>query len=783
MLCASAAVGALVAGAFPAGVAHSADAPSSVQEVIVTATKRDTSLQTTPIAITALNSTTLADQHVNTVEDMVHLVPSFSATSQGDHGVITLTMRGIGNDSAKTEYADPEVALFVDGVYAPRAEGAAELLLDLERVEVLRGPQGTLWGRNSTVGAANFITAKPRLGGDMTGYLQAGAGSYNRFGARGAVNLPVTDTWALRVAFAEEKHDGYVDFQKPNLPSVAAQHAAWLTAGSPGGTFQPINPNDFVEGGPKYDAQDQAALRVSSLWKPTSNLTWNLSYEYFQDRGTPNMNLMQNPRPGEPFWSTLAEVAPYLHRDVHTIRSRVDYNFSDSVGLSYIAGYSHYYGASDFDQDGGVQVPTSFATGATYQDDRTDWSHYTNWSHEIELKSLGKQTVDWILGLYYAGEDNNIRFDIPIFNGTKQGTVAWQGSFIQPKETVDSKAVYGQATYNVTDALHVTAGFRYTWDIRTNVGGTNNAWTYDPSVPQVPLDPDTNPLQTPAFSTYQHNDGTYHHGALTWLARLDWDVTTNMMAYASVSTGYKSGGLQDGGLVYAAETLTNYEIGTKNRLWDGRVTFNNALYLEDFQNYQSSQPVTFADGSHGLDISNVGGTTTVWGFESELQARLTSDDQAVLTFATVHSKLGSLPFAGSNDYSNLPPCSNPFISQCMNVSGNSLPHNPSASVTLLYQHDFHLTGGATLSPRINTHYETATWLSYFHDGPGDQQKAYTRTDLGLKYNAGAKPWSVDLYVQNVEDGKVRTDTIVNSGVYLSQYLPPRTVGANLKVDF
>ena len=110
---------------------------------------------------------------MQTIADVAHLVPSFQATTQGDHGVITMTLRGIGNDSAKTEYADPEIAIFVDGIYAPRAEGAAALLFDMESIEVLRGPQGTLWGRNSTVGAVNMQTAKPVLG-DQFGNVEGG---------------------------------------------------------------------------------------------------------------------------------------------------------------------------------------------------------------------------------------------------------------------------------------------------------------------------------------------------------------------------------------------------------------------------------------------------------------------------------------------------------------------------------------------------------------------------------------------------------------------------------
>ena len=121
-----------------------ASAADGVQEVTVTATKRTTTLQSTPLAVTPISAVELDKQHVQTISDVVHLVPSFQATTEGDHGVITMTMRGIGNDSAKTEYADPEVALFVDDIYAPRAEGAATLLFDIENIEVLRDPQGTL---------------------------------------------------------------------------------------------------------------------------------------------------------------------------------------------------------------------------------------------------------------------------------------------------------------------------------------------------------------------------------------------------------------------------------------------------------------------------------------------------------------------------------------------------------------------------------------------------------------------------------------------------------------
>jgi iron complex outermembrane receptor protein len=757
---------------------------SGVEEVVVTATKRSTRLEKTPVAVTAINSATLEKQHVSTIEDIVHLVPGFQATSEGDHGVITLTERGIGNDAAKTEYADPEVALFVDGIYSPRAEGAAALLFDLSSVEVLRGPQGTLWGRNSTVGAVNMQTAKPTFDG-IYGEVQGGGGSYNRFGARGFINVPLSDTLAIRLAYAKEQHDGYVDYQTPDIPSLASQMAAAAAAGLPPASFKPINPNLFVTSGPKYNAQNQDALRASILWHPLQEFSWNLSVEYFQDRGTPDENLLQIPRPGTSQYSALIDTAPYLDRDVLTVRSRMDYQLNDYLAADYIAGYSDFRGNSDFDQDGGAHEPTSYATGATYQEDRTDYSRYKTLSQELELKSSGNHTIDWIVGLYYEYEDNAIRFDIPIFNGTQEGTVSWQGSFIQPKETVDSKAAFGQATYNIAPWLHLTGGLRFTDDNRANDGGTNDGWTGDPNVPQVPLTANENPLNV-GLATYQYNSAKYQGSKLTFLARLSANITDDFLAYATVSSGYKSGGLQDGGLSYGPETLTNYEVGTKNRLFGSYVTLNNAAFYEDFKGFQYAAPVTFNDGSHGLAFSNAGGSTTVYGLETELSAKPTPLDTAQVSLALLHSSLGYLPAAGSNDYANLPPClADPRISNCVNATGNTLPHAPTVSMQFIYQHDFPLANGAVIEPRVSMHFETASWLSILHDGAGDKQGSYTRTDFNLIYRSpGRQHYEGEFYIQNLENDAIRTNAMATSdNIYLSQYLPPRTFGFNFKYDF
>ena len=198
---------------------------NSVQDIIVTATRRGTSLEKTPIAISAFNQAALDRQQVNNVTDLARFVPSLQFTQQGDQSAVLLTLRGIGNDTAFTEVADPEVAIYIDGVYSARAQGASVWA----RPEGAPGPQGTLFGRNATVGALSLVTAKPTLD-KFYGNIEGVAGSYSRFGSRGAVNVPVTDNLALRFAFVTERQDGYADFQTPpNVPNINWQ--AFVTTG------------------------------------------------------------------------------------------------------------------------------------------------------------------------------------------------------------------------------------------------------------------------------------------------------------------------------------------------------------------------------------------------------------------------------------------------------------------------------------------------------------------------------------------------------------------------
>lgn len=783
-----------VAGAWAAGQAvpepQAAPDNGKVAEVIITATKRSTSLLKTPLAVTALSAKALDDAHVKNLEDLTHLSPSFQATTQGDHAVLLLTMRGIGNDGAKTEQADPEVSVYVDGVYSPRAEGATALLYDMDRVEVMRGPQGTLWGRNSTAGAVNMVTAKPKLG-VSEGSAELTVGNYSRTGTRLMYNFPLGEQFALRLAYASEQHDGYVDYQPaPNIPG--------------------LNKNAFVTSGDKYNANDQKALRISALWQPLVNLRSELSFETFRDDGTPSMNLNQTPREGQKLWSALIQIAPYLHRKVDTVRTRTDWNITNDVELAFIGGAQRTDGAMQFDARGGYTVPTSDTTGGVLRNTRIGWEHYTNASGELNLKSSGKKTIDWLFGAYVFHEKAGIRLDQPAWSGTQAGygciTCGWpaltQNSFVQPNQDTKSYAFFTQDTWNVTEDFHLTGGLRKTWDEKHNRGGVNYycPTTQPNGQPCAPISASDNPaligfLPNPSVigtdgKPALNNEGQQKWSRPTWLVKADYNVNPDTMVYGSVSTGYKSGVLTDGGVHTNPETLTSYELGAKGKLMGGKVTWSTAIYYADFKGYQVSVPTTFPNGASFLLTANAKGATAK-GFEGELTARLTPLDTLNLAMAIQRTAMDTLLTADPNISTNNN-ITLPNGSKVRDLKGNELPHSPHFSLNLGYEHRFNLDSGARISPRLNSHYESATWLDIFNDGAPDRQKAYTRSDFTVRYKpAGNKNWQVEAFVQNLENKDIKTTiNIVNLPpataavpVWQAMYLAPRTYGMRLTADF
>jgi len=529
---------------------------TQLEEIVITATKRETNLQDTPVAVTAFSQSALDQNHVVDVTDLVKFVPGVAFAEQGDQSGTMITMRGIGNDSAYTELDSPEVAMYVNGIYSPRSQGAAAMLYDVDRIEVLRGPQGTLFGHNSTVGVIDIFSAKPQIG-VFAGNAEMSTGNFNAFGTRGMVNLPVNDMLAFRVAFATEKHDGYADFQ--NVPSYATTLGLDTTA--------------YVTQGTKYYSEDRKSYRLSGLFVPTDWFTWNLSFENYVDQGGPVVPLMQAPRPGEPLWSIQAQFSPYNDRTSNDLRSNMNFKLNDYLDLTYIGGKSRLGGNELEQDDGGLAIPTSATTpgNGPLEAAQTVYSEFDSYSNELQLKSSGTHFIDWIAGIYTFRERNDIRFDINQYNGYKDGAFNWAGAFIQPDRSQEDRSVYAQAVMHVTDSIRLTGGLRDSFDDERDIGGRNI--TYNGCAGCGPYTYGLNLQQLEAAGyAVSDNDAYTSSRKLTYLGRVDVDLAQDMLGYLSVGTGYHPGRVEDGGTHDNPETLTNYEIGEKSTFLNGRLT-------------------------------------------------------------------------------------------------------------------------------------------------------------------------------------------------------------------
>ena len=609
-----------------------------IEEVVVTATRVETNLMATALAVSAFDQDTLTKNGVKDIRDAADLVPNFDvAFSPVDSGV-QLTIRGI-NSNNFTEIGDPSVAFHVDGIYSPRPQGATALMFDLERLEVMRGPQGTLFGRNSAAGSVNVISAKPSTEG-VFGTFGGEFGNRSQINAFGTLNVPLSDTFALRANFFAEKRDGYADQDSgtKDLSSVGNQGPDGIPDMDQRWN-KPVGKEDF------YGNADRWAARLSAMWFPSDRLDVRLTVETAKDQnaGAPVAPNCENaPDTCEFNGGGIDYVDPnvpgFLDMTNDAIRANVNYALTDDIDVVYNFGYARQQRQQRYDADMGWRATPGQFTG--YLNDFNPWgslhfftdeSDYKSWVHELQFQGL-TSNVNWILGFFNMQEDNGIVFDVEL--PFQNGDGGLNGSsFIQPERTLESNAIFGQATWHMTDRWHLTFGYRYYEDTKEDVGGRNYGCFdglgcsfsgYDADGNQViPLDGHPpagsaarDELLLPQFTSADLTQGMGSQNRLvnyritgindnrdsysdgTWRVGLDYDLNADTFMYAYVATGSKAGGFQDGidvcncgrieFISYEPEEVTNYEIGYKSSLWGGRMNLILTAFKTDFENKQVS---------------------------------------------------------------------------------------------------------------------------------------------------------------------------------------------------
>lgn len=758
ILYASVAIGALTAAspttAQVAPAAESSDVAqdAGIQDIIVTAQRREENLQKAALAVSAVAGDTLTQASITQATDLTRLVPSIQIAPAASFTQIYL--RGIGTFGSNA-FAEQGVAFNLDGVYLSRPAAPAGLFYDLERIEVLKGPQGTLYGRNATGGAVNVITVKPKFR-ETSANLTAEYGNYDTVKGSGAINLPIGEKVAFRLAGQYAKHDGY-----------------------------------FSDG---YDDEDTQAVRGQLRGDTGSGLDATLSIDYAHVGGkgsggtiVPLIDGKKRLGPSDPR-VLAAYVARFPTAPVPQILARRDgYQDNDFFGaavtLNADLGFAKLtvipaYRKTDLDF---VNYSSSFLIDIVER------------SSQLSLETrLASQTgpLNWVIGAYYFVEDVNAD---QVFD---QGS---NGTRISSDLETDSYAAFGQATYSITDTFRLTGGVRYTSDTKKQISEAHTL-PFAGFVPGVfPLVPII--LDIPSFPT---SDVTF--SKVTWKAGMEYDVGPRSLLYASVSTGYKSGVLfaATGTNYSRPETLTAYTVGSKNRFFDNTLQLNVETFYWDYKDQQISHlgPVQVASTPGGpvfgpIFTTENAGAATIYGAEAELLFQPTSNDMLSANVQYLHADYDTLNYQYYSTTGAAPVvgCPSTLTTNTgasaaariysVNCSGRPVVNAPRWAINAGYQHDFDLNRSGRVTVAVDTRVESSRFLS-IDFLPLGRQGSYMMSNARLTYTTVNGAYALTGFINNIENELVYANSLqspAKAGTLYNQIRPPRTYGVRASVKF
>ena len=568
----------LFCGVATAALMLGVEGAQAIDEIVVTAQRRETSLQNTPVAVSAYSTNQLRDRNIVNLQDVSDFTPGLEIVARPGRsggGGAGITIRGIGADSQDSQSA---VGSYIDEVYYPSAYGNVLGLLDVERVEVLRGPQGTLFGRNTISGAIQYVTKKPEK--ELGGYVTGTVGSFDRRAVRGAINLPLHETLSVRIAGMHDDVGGYVE--------------------------------DLLNG---FDrgAETTAAARVRALWEPTDRLSVDIKYEHIDVETNGRATLIGDINPMSAFvgfaafsgvdtsvytdalispnfspgdYQTFGYNAPDFSTTEHKIiQGIISYDITDNLTVKSITAKQNTENnfAQDFDL-----TPVNILTVRTDND-------LDVFTQELQLTgALFSDRLNFTVGGYYYLSDD--------IGGQNQKLVIGNGPLGDPQGTgvvkTESYAVYGQGTFDLTEQLSISAGARYT----------------DESI-------DSSLLNETAPLNFNFTDVSPHAG-------IQYQFTPNIMAYGKASKGFRAGGftanraLTGGGMSFDPETAWTYEGGARFTLFD-RLRFNPTYFYTKWKDVQSI--IILFTGSGPVAATDNVGDAKIQGIELESELVVTDE--------------------------------------------------------------------------------------------------------------------------------------------------------------
>jgi iron complex outermembrane receptor protein len=799
-----------------------------LEEVIVTAQKRTESLQDVPISVSAIQGEKLQEAGIANMSALADYVPNLSIS---DAAVNTnIFMRGMG--SGNNQGFEQSVGMYIDGIYMGRGRQYRSPFMDIERVEVLRGPQGTLFGKNTVAGAINVTTASPDVGEELNGSIAAAVEDNDGFITEGYISGSVTDTLAMRLAFKYNEDSGTYD-------------------------------NDFLNDD-ELDIDDTSG-RFTAVWQPTDNLDVNVKYSHseYNRNGAPSTTKQYLDAEGRaelfpnksPFATIAYTVTDVAYPDFDTISRKEGVTYKDNnlgqdgktVGIGYsqdgsdnktdnfvakldysmgdflltsITGYSKYESVDAVDVD---WLPLQFIS-------RDDDQDFDQWSQEFRITSPGGEFFDYVAGAYY--ETSDLEFDrrvtidtnmdglVPAIIGVPNLMFLLTGGAYSADQVArnhnyqldsESYAFFGQGTFTISDSFRVTVGLRYTKedkDVKSSqcLGDTTNDPDRLTSLAICSQNPYMVAIQAEFFNTYTY-DYKEDRSTDAWLpaANFQWDVFDDTMLYLSLSKGFKSGGFtaaDDGqpagflvGQVPGAgdpavftdpndefefddEEVDALEIGGKHTLLDGGMTVNWAYFYTEYSDLQ-----TAVFKGVGFGVSNA--DATVQGIEIDVAWQATDSLRLGVNGAWLDSQFDKFPDAPCTaiqlDVDKL--CGNEGGFTDNDLKNKDTTYAPEYSASLFADYIFTLGNGMEIFASGEVNYKDEMSPAGDND-PIDWLDSYTKTNarIGLRGDS----WEVMAYGRNIFDEEVfsqSADTPVLAGSHFNYMDPGSVFGFRGKYSF
>jgi iron complex outermembrane receptor protein len=792
-----------------------------METVRVTVDRREKDIQDYPGSATAFNQEDLTRIGVRSVRDMAAATPYVEIGTQD--GNTEVYVRGVGSNY-NTELGDPAVANHIDGIYIPRPRGIGSMLFDLERIEINRGPQGTLRGRNATAGTLNVITAQPKLGQwDANASFQLG--NYSQGVAQGMVNIPFGERFALRFAGFREVHDPFYENAGPVKTLTATENA------------------------------DVLAFRGSAKWKPIDWATVILKGDYTQEGGTgaggsnftPALNAGLLPQ-------EIKDPRSVIYRGPQGMQDMKHWGLQGDITLDFgpvLVGYLGSYRDLDYRSvspgNAGIDFPGRIVTDDELDNWGTAYWHTASQSVVQELRLFAPDTASlrWNVGGFLLNEEQQIL----LYNTADRAGGYLGGEYNMPEVPTHSYAGFVDATLDILKTLRGTAGVRVTYEERSRTGvgnqyslrnpdgsgysgpatrfGTEGFAAADRNRTDFTISPGPAPgladvsdftngvarygardnidellaqgYQINAGLNQQH--GNYNATFLDYRAGVDFDLAPDNLVYVMFSTGHQSGGFNDNirlpngtDLVetFKPEAIYATEIGSKNEFMDRHLAANFAAFWYEYRNQQFQTVVAIGEApdpntpppASALRINAA--ASRVLGLESDVRARLPAGFNTTLALMLLESRFTE----GTVNDSRV--SWDPSQQPSVDLKGNFLPRAPVLSMNLsigqtiptnIGYFDW-LLSSQTKSKHYFTHFngEGVDTKGVVNPNLSDVQPTYVRFDAGIGYTRPDGKLRLDGFVNNLTDTIYLTTIINNPGLNLRFFNPPRQTGVRLTVS-